>query len=86
MCNAAYDQAEIGSTKELAKTVKATMQRFHSTGLTQGDPLAYAHICNTATLEKEMSGDFCGAKSLLDLALKLRTDNLPPGTRISGSS
>ncbi|KAH6842385.1 hypothetical protein B0I37DRAFT_314984 [Chaetomium sp. MPI-CAGE-AT-0009] len=79
-CNAAYYQAEIGSTRgELAKTVEAAMQSFHSTGLTHEDPLAYARICNTAALEKEMSGDFRGAKSLLDIALKLRSDNLPPG-------
>jgi hypothetical protein len=63
MCNAAYYQVEIGSTKELAKTVEAVMQSFHSTGITHEDSLAYAHMCNTAALEKETSGDFCSAKS-----------------------
>jgi tetratricopeptide (TPR) repeat protein len=79
MCNAAYYLVEVGSTKELSKTVDSTMKGFKTTDLIHENPLAYAHICNSAALEREMSGDFSGAESLFKIAQEIRCRELPEG-------
>jgi tetratricopeptide (TPR) repeat protein len=79
MCNAAYYLVETGATKELAEMVDITTAAFQSTGLIEEDPLAYAHFCNSAALQREMSGDFGAAKELLERARDIRCRELPPG-------
>ncbi|KAK4151889.1 hypothetical protein C8A00DRAFT_44984 [Chaetomidium leptoderma] len=78
MCNAAYYLVETGAAKELAKTVDVTTAALRSTGLMDEETLAYAHFCNSAGLEREMSGDFAAAKELLERARDIRCRELPP--------
>lgn len=79
MCNAAYYLVEKGATKELQQTIEVAMDAFQRTELNRQDPLAYAHLCNSAALEREMSGDFLAAQELLNTAMDIRTRELPPG-------
>lgn len=79
MCNAAYYLVEKGATKELETTISVSMKAFQSTGLIGEEPLAYAHLCNSAALEREMSGDFKSAETLLQTAYEIRRNDLPAG-------
>ncbi|KAH6634898.1 hypothetical protein B0J18DRAFT_471846 [Chaetomium sp. MPI-SDFR-AT-0129] len=79
MCNAAYYLVETGAAKELARMVDVTTTAFHATGLITEEPLSYAHFCNSAGLEREMSGDFSSAKELLERAKDIRFRELPVG-------
>ncbi|KAK4144607.1 uncharacterized protein C8A04DRAFT_36599 [Dichotomopilus funicola] len=79
MCNAAYYLVETGAAKELARMVDVTRTAFHATGLITEEPLSYAHFCNSAGLEREMSGDFSSAKELLERAKDIRFRELPLG-------
>ncbi|KAI1483709.1 hypothetical protein F4774DRAFT_425415 [Daldinia eschscholtzii] len=79
MCNAAYYLVEKGATKELEKTISVAMNAFRSSNLIEADPLAYAHLCNSAALEREMNGDFNSSKKLLEISKDIRCRELPPG-------
>lgn len=79
MCNAAYYLVERGVTKELEKTISVAMDAFRSSHLIVTDPLAYAHLCNSAALEREMSGDFASSKTFLETSRDIRCRELPPG-------
>lgn len=79
MCDAAYYLVEKGATKELENTISVAMDAFRSTNLIETDALAYAHLCNSAGLEREMSGDFDSAKMFLETSRDIRCRELPLG-------
>ena len=79
MCNGAYYLVEKGAAKELHAMISVTMDAFKHTNLMTEDPLAYAHLCNSAALEKEMSGEFAAAKTMLETARDIRCKELPVG-------